>query len=104
MHANERPSREAEREKPERERATAHAEKHSRKVLAVAANTRAAALPLRHAEPRETEHKASTHQRAEEHGARTQIAKAGPAHPIEHPVHRTSEKGHSEKPRHERAG
>jgi len=104
MHINARPSQEAERGKPERERATAHAEKHGRKVLAVAANTRAAAVPLRHAEPREAERKAATHQRTEEHGARTQIAKAGPAHPIEHPVHRTSEKGHSEKPRHERDG
>jgi hypothetical protein len=103
LHASLRPPQEAEHEKPEHEPATAHADKHGRKVLAVAVNNRAAAIPLRHAESREVEHKASTHQRPDEHGARTQIAKAGPAHAaVEHPVHRASEKGHPEKPRHER--
>jgi hypothetical protein len=107
LHASVRSPPETEREKrekPERERATAHGEKHGRKVIAVAVNNRAAVIPLRHAEAREAERKASTPRHSEEHGARTQIAKAGPAHGAEHPIHRTSEKGHPEKPHHERDG
>jgi hypothetical protein len=102
MRAGTRPPQEAERDGPEHERAVAHADKHGRKVLAVAVNSRAAAIPLRHAESRESERKASTHQRSEERGSRVQTAKAGTAHAAEHPVHRASEQRHPEKAHRER--